>query len=105
MGVELWAIANDDQDKLAAYAGSEGFDFPLLLDADGATIESWGLTNATDARGRKIPHPALVTLDSDGVVRDVYVETNYRLRPSVAEVLERLAAALGGTGVEAEADD
>lgn len=67
----------------------------MLVDEGGETIESWGLLNAVDPRGRKIPHPALVTLDREGVVRDLFIETNYRLRPSVPEVLERLEGALG----------
>lgn len=70
----------------------------MLVDAGGEVIESWGLLNATDAQGRAIPHPALVTIDSEGIVRDVFVETNYRLRPSVPEVIERLERALGGEG-------
>ena len=73
----------------------------MLVDAEGAVIESWGLLNATDARGRKIPHPALVTIDAEGIVRDVFVETNYRLRPTTAEVLEGLARSLAD---EPEAD-
>ncbi len=67
----------------------------MLVDTDGSTIESWGLLNAVDPKGRLIPHPALVTLDLDGVVRDVFVETNYRLRPTVPEVIERLGQSLG----------
>ncbi len=94
-GVDFWAIANDDPDKLREYAEQKGFDFPLLIDADGTTIESWGLLNALDHKSRRIPHPALVTLDRDGVVRDVFVETNYRLRPPTAEVVRDLSRVLG----------
>ena len=92
--MELWAIANDDPDKLRDYAEGEGFDFPLLLDADGAVIEAWGLLNTLDHRGRRIPHPAMVMVDVDGLVRYIQVETNYRLRPSAEEVIAAVEQAL-----------
>ncbi len=94
-GADLWAIANDDPDKLRAYRDEEGFEFPFLLDPDAEAIKAWRLLNDTDSRGRLIPHPAVVILDTDGVVRYLYVETNYRLRPPAAEVVEQLQRVAG----------
>lgn len=65
------------------------------MDTGGETIEGWGLLNTLDHKGRRIPHPALVTLDREGIVRDVFVETNYRLRPAAADVVRDLARSLG----------
>ena len=73
---------------------ARGFDFPLLLDPDGELIESWGLLNTVDHKGRRIPHPAMVLVDIDGVVRYVQVETNYRLRPAASETVEAVEQAL-----------
>ncbi len=91
-GAEFWAIANDDTDKLRAYREEEGFEFPFLLDPDAEAIKAWGLLNEADSDSL-IPHPAVVILDVDGIVRYLFVETNYRLRPPVAEVIERLQLA------------
>lgn len=35
-----------------------------------------------------------MTLDLEGRVSDVFIETNYRLRPSTAEVVEKLRETL-----------
>ena len=57
-------------------------------------IEAWGLLNTFDHRGRRIPHPAMVLVDVEGLVRYIQVETNYRLRPPAAEVIEAVKGAL-----------
>ncbi len=92
-GADFWAIANDDPEKLRAYRDEEGFEFPFLLDPDAEIIKAWRLFNDADSRGRLIPHPTVVILDAGGVVRYLYVETNYRLRPPAAEVVEQLQRA------------
>lgn len=84
----MWAIVNDDADKLRALRDEQGLEFPILLDPDAATIRAWGLLN--DADGRGIPHPTVVMLDGAGAVRWLFVETNYRLRPSSAELVEQM---------------
>ena len=88
-GAEFWAIANDDVDNLREYRAEQGFEFPFLLDPAAEVIQAWGLLNEADSDSR-IPHPAVVVLDVDGVVRYLYVETNYRLRPPAADVIEQL---------------
>lgn len=65
-------------------------------------IEAWGLLNAVDSKGRRIPYPALVTLDLEGRVADVFVETNYRLRPPAAEVVEKLESLFDGAPIPSE---
>ena len=94
-GADLWVIANDDPDKLRALRDREGFEFPILLDPDAQIIRAWGLLNDTGASGQIIPHPTVTILDDGGVVRYFLTETNYRLRPPTADLVERLRA-LGG---------
>ena len=91
-GADLWVIANDDADKLRAFREREGLQFPILLDPDAGIIRAWGLLNDVAAGGRLIPHPTVVILDDGGVVRYSLTETNYRLRPPTADLLERLRA-------------
>ena len=91
-GANLWVVANDDPDKLREFRDREGFEFPILLDPDAQVIRAWGLFNDMDARGRLIPHPTVAILDDGGVVRHFFTETNYRLRPPTADLVERLRA-------------
>lgn len=37
-----------------------------------------------------IPHPTAVILDAGGIVRLAHTETNYRLRPPTADLVEVL---------------
>lgn len=91
-GADLWVIANDDIDKLREFRDTEGLDFPILLDPEAESIQAWGLLNDMDSRGRLIPHPTVTILDGDGIVRYFFTETNYRLRPPTADLVERLRA-------------
>ncbi len=75
---------------MRALRDKEGLEFPILLDPEAATIRSYGLLNEQDSRGRLIPHPAAIVVDGEGVVRFVFVETNYRLRPASAELVAEL---------------
>ncbi len=99
-GADLWVIANDDPDKLREFRQREALEFPVLLDPDAQIIQAWGLLNDMDARGRLIPHPTVAILDDGGVVRYFHTETNYRLRPPTADLVERLRA-LGGADMPA----
>jgi peroxiredoxin len=67
---------------------SEGLEFQILLDPRAETIQAWGLLN--EASDRAIPHPTVVIVDRDGVVRYVRVDTDYRVRPPSSELVERL---------------
>ncbi len=61
-------------------------------------IQAWGLLNDLDSRGRRIPHPTAVIIDGEGVVRYFFTETNYKLRPPSADLVERLQALEGDNG-------
>ncbi len=84
----LWAISNDDPEKLRQLRDEEGLQMPFLLDPDAVIIKDYGIYN--EESDRVIPHPAAVLIDRDGVVRYVRVDENYRERPSVEELLEAL---------------
>jgi len=85
----LWAISNDNADKLRELRDAEGLEMPFLLDPDAMTIKEYGVYN--EGSERVIPHPAALIIDKDGIVRFVRVDENYRERPSVDEILEALA--------------
>ena len=63
-------------------------DFRFLSDPGHRVIDRYGLLNPDDRRG--IPHPTTFVIDEDGVVRWKFVETNYRVRPTNAMILEAL---------------
>jgi len=82
--VEIWAISPDAPDKLATYASKTGIEFSLLSDGDGSAIKAWGLVNP---KSPKVPHPTAVVVDGAGVVRYLRQDVDYKVRPSVAEII------------------
>lgn len=84
----LWAISNDDPDKLRELRSSEGLEMPFLLDPDAMTIKRYGVFNEEDRR--VIPHPTALLIDKEGMVRFVRVDEDYKQRPAVEELLEAL---------------
>lgn len=85
----VWAISNDDPEKLREYRDAEGLTIPFLLDPNAMTIKAYGVYN--EGSERVIPHPTALIIDKDGIVRYVRVDENYRERPSVEELIEALA--------------
>ena len=68
--------------------------FPILSDPGSRIIDRYALRDEAYA-GKKedgIPHPAVFVLDAQGRVRWMKVETDFRERPSNAEI----AAAIDG---------
>jgi peroxiredoxin len=64
--------------------------FPLLSDPDHAVIARYGLLNQQDPQARPIPHPTTFVIDRNGVVRWKFIEINYRIRPTNADLLAAL---------------
>jgi len=87
--VQLLAISPDDASGLQRMAENLDKDYLFLSDPDLATIEQYGIR-----RDEKLPHPAVVLIDTQGIVQWFYVGENYKQRPSASQleqVLARLA--------------
>ena len=77
-------------DRVAAEDGRT-LDFPLLSDPDHTVITRYGLLNQQDPQARPIPHPTVLVIDRDGVVRWKFIEINYKIRPTNEDILAALA--------------
>ncbi len=86
----MWAISNDSTDRLRDFVASEDIEIPMIYDPDAVTIKAYGVYN--EASERVIPHPAAVIVDREGIVRYVRVDEDYRVRPSIDELLAALTA-------------
>lgn len=87
----LWAIAPDNPEKLEAMRQDMGLGYPVLVDADGAAMKAWGIVN--EAGGGKVPHPTVVVVDEEGVVRFFHLDEDYRRRPPPETVVEAVRSA------------
>jgi peroxiredoxin len=89
--VSLYAISIDTPAESKVFAdeiasdGKGGVRFPLLSDR---VIDAYGLRDtAYDSKAYEgIPHPAVYVIDKTGRVAWVKVETNYRVRPTNADI-------------------
>ncbi len=67
-------------------------DFVMLSDPDHQVIDRYGLFNADAPPNRPVPHPATFVIGKDGIVRWRFVEVDYRVRPSNADIVAALGA-------------
>jgi peroxiredoxin len=86
-GAELWVVSPDEAEKLRKFRQEEGLDFPVLLDTDNKVSARYGLINESNP---VVPHPTTVIIDKQGVIRYLRVDTDYKVRPSVDELLKAL---------------
>jgi peroxiredoxin len=63
------------------------YDFPFLEDKNHKVIDRYGILNPD---GKGWPHPATYVIDPQGMVRWKFIEVNYRVRPTNAQVLQAL---------------
>jgi peroxiredoxin len=75
--------------RIAADGGQP--DFTFLSDPDHAVIARYGVLNPSGSR-RGIPHPAAYVIDRAGIVRWRDVQTDYKIRPTNAQILTALTA-------------
>lgn len=89
--VQILAISTDPTYTLRAWAGSEGFAFPLLSDfwPHGALAQRYGVFNSEAG----MPVRGTFLVDLDGVVR--FAEANPPGKPRDQDQWRRMIAALG----------
>lgn len=92
--MRLYAISPDGPEQSRAFIekieadGRGKVTFPLLSDPKSEVIDRYALRDPAYA-GQTIegvPHPAVFVLDREGRVRWSKIETDYRQRPSNAEI-------------------
>lgn len=93
---ELLVVSIDpDADTKIAITriGADGVqpDFTFLSDPEHAVIARYGVLNPNGSR-RGIPHPAAYVIDKQGIVRWRDVQTDYKVRPTNAQILAAVKA-------------
>ncbi len=99
LGMQLTVITYDPVKDLSQFAASNGIGYQLASDTDSTTIIANSLLNEGAEEGSRfygIPHPAVITLAASGEVRGTFVDTDYTVRPSNAEIIAMAADVNGG---------
>jgi peroxiredoxin len=88
LDAEVWGISPDaDAKRMNSFRDGSGITFPLLVDADSAAIKAYGILNEKQG---EVPHPTVVVVDRDGVIRYFHLDEDYRVRPPAGEILDAL---------------
>ncbi len=95
---EILALSVDDREKqqmmIDRVAKDDGMliEFSLLSDPEHRIIDRYGLFNPDEAKMRPVPHPTVLVIDEQGVVRWKFIEIDYRIRPTNEDILAALSA-------------
>ncbi len=90
-GIKLAAVSYDSQAILKDFAERHKIDFPLLADPDSKVIGSFGVLNAkATGKNKGMAHPGFFYIDSGGVIREKYFESDAADRFTPNNVIGKL---------------
>ena len=93
-GVGFIAVSYDSPADLAAFAAKQSLTFPLYSDAGSKMIDALKLRDpryALDSFANGVPYPTILLIDTTGIVKSKTVETDYKIRPTNADLIATLA--------------
>ena len=100
-------ITYDSVDQQMSFASASNIAYPLLSDQDVAHVNAFGIRNEEYGPGHAgygIPHPGVIYVDAQQVVRLKFAIPGYRQRPPMAEILAAVEASVGASEVAYAAD-
>lgn len=85
LGVQVAAMTYDAQQILADFHAAQSLSYPLLKDEDAEHVIALGIINQDYVKGDRaygIPHPGIMLIGADGVIKAKYAVPGYRSRPA-----------------------
>lgn len=77
-------MSNDTVKTLATFAEAKKISYPLLSDEGSKTIKALGIEYK-----RGLPYPGTVFIGTDGKVKGKMFEQDYKVRPSVDDLIKK----------------
>lgn len=99
IGVNVAGMTYDSQDVLAEFHAAENLQYPLLQDVAAKHVSALGIRNEEYAEGSRaygIPHPGILFIDAQGVIRAKYAVPGYRRRPPFDALFEHIKSLVQG---------
>ena len=94
-------MSYDKLSVLTAFHRTQSLGYPLLQDVDAKHVNAYGVRNEEYAVGHRaygIPHPGILLIDPEGVVRAKFAVPGYRQRPPFEEILATVQELLVSEG-------
>jgi len=90
LGWPMVAVSYDPTETLERFSTANKLDYRLLSDQGSKAIDAFGIRNETmkGARFNGIPHPIILFIGADGMVKAKLYEQRYQDRPPSGLVLE-----------------
>ena len=88
-GAVLYGVSVPPAEDLEQLRKDAGLEYEILVDEGSALIKQYGVLNAENG---VVPHPTVVVIGKDGVVRWVHTDQDYQKRPPASDVLAALLA-------------
>lgn len=82
-------MSPDEPERIQKFVNANDITYPLLIDADGAVIDRYGIRNERHKKG-VLPDPTALVIDQEGRVRYKRIDVDYTERPPVEDLLEAL---------------
>ncbi len=98
LGVNVAGMTYDSQETLAEFHAKESLGYPLLRDVDQRHVSALGVLNEDYGPGHAafgVPHPGIVYIDANGIVRAKFAAQGYRSRPPFEAVFAAVSQIVG----------
>ena len=94
-GFRLAAVSYDDPAVLKKFADAQNIEYTLLSDEGSKIIDTYGIRDPqyTEGRAVGVPYASIFVMTPDGKVIGKTVSSDYKVRPSGAEVMALLNTA------------
>ena len=99
INIGIVSITYDDTEVIKAFDEKWSIEFPILQDVDRMHVDAWGVRNLEYGPGTfayGVPLPGVVLISPEGKILAKWAEEGYRSRADWSEVLEQVAATVGG---------
>ncbi len=86
--IQLFAISPEVKEESAQFAKKFKHPYHFLSDTTLKVVDQYGIR-----RDEELPHPAVILIDRNGIIKWFYASENYQVRPSASQlqqVIERL---------------
>lgn len=103
IGINVAGMSYDSAEVLSEFHQKEALGYPLLKDQNAKHVNALGVRNESYEEGHRaygIPHPGILYVDAQGVIRAKFALAGYRKRPPFNELLEYLSRMNAAGGVE-----
>ncbi len=89
-------MSYDSVKTLATFAEAKKISYPMLSDKGSKAIKALKVEYK-----RGLPYPGTIFIDSDGTVKGKLFEEDYKVRPSVNDLLKKYDQTIGKKGTAA----